>query len=111
MSRARELSELWLRFMGDMLRARVPENRQRQLEDWAEALMKTSGVVPRRRYLETLEENERLRRRIADLENRLGIDPTERPKPSVETVFDDMLTAQQRWLETWMPQAPKSEDK
>lgn len=123
MSVPRDVMELWAR-IADRAMRRVPSgwmeyhkvwrlaaDRQRLMEKWGESWLKTSGLVPRSRYLDVLDENERLRRRVAELERRMGITESGTASSSVEGVFDEMMQAQRRWLDTWMPRPPSSHDK
>ena len=126
MSIPRELFELWTRFLSETFR-RVPPQRilrmapemPKLFEQWLETGYKTSGFVPRSRYLNALEENDRLRRRVAELEAKLkwkssdsrsGAGAAETPTAALEGAFDEMLTAQRRWLQMWMPRSPKQTD-
>ena len=87
---------------------RMTSEGQRAWERWSESWLRAGGLVLRSRYLDALEENERLRRKVADLEARLGISQDDTTSPSIEGVFEEMLDAQKRWLDTWMPRPSSS---
>lgn len=75
---------------------------QRWLRAWEDGL-RAWDLVPRRRYLEVLEENARLRSRVKALEGRRAADPSgarspESPADTMQTVFDEMMNAQRRWM-------------
>lgn len=84
---------------------------QRAIEQWAEAWLKAGGLVPRKRFLEVLEENEQLRRRVGELQRQLGGTADEGPTGSVDNVFEDLVSAQKRWLDMWMPPGPPNSNK
>lgn len=77
----------------------------KMLRAWHEATLQMWGLVPRTQYLEVLEENARLKRRIAELE---GCSPeAAHAAAEVQNAFSQMLDAQREWMQAWVSKSDK----
>ena len=125
-----ETMERWVRLMKDGVRGtaqmggwldpgrawRFAADSQRLHEEFVETWLRAWDMVPRRRYLEVLEQNEKLRRRVAELEGRKS-DASE-PEQVAEDVsrvmksaFDEMLSAQRAWFSAFTPSEDSTSEK
>ncbi len=105
------------RFMPLAGAAAKPEAFEAWLEDW----WRVMGVVPRSRYLELLEQNDQLRRRlekaeetIHNLRAMLGQEPEQEAQKMVnlwETMLQESLKAQAEWMRAWVAATEKEEEK
>lgn len=118
MTRRKGLMDAWTRFGNEMMSS-VPTD-PRKMADWIraptrmagdihDAWLESVGGVSRARYVELLEENLRLRRRIEELENRGPADEAaEAAAGAMDGAFDRMREAQDRWLSMWLPKNERS---
>ncbi|MBW7884934.1 MAG: hypothetical protein H3C34_20310 [Caldilineaceae bacterium] len=93
------------------LPAMANELARAQPDEWPETWWRLTGFVPRIRYLEQLERNEMLRRRLEEAEATIGrlrtqLGPAGATQMSEVTAawqqtFTDMLKAQNEWLRAW----------
>lgn len=77
-------------------------------EAWQEATLQIWGFVPRGHYIQVLEENARLRRRLAELEG--GETEATRAASDLHDAFSQMLDAQREWMEAWLPEDSKKDE-
>lgn len=109
----RNLFDAWTRFgkevldpmkMTDWMRA--PTKMAGEVHDaWLESV----GGVSRAKYVAVLEENLRLRRKLDELQERKPLeDAAETAAGAMDDAFQQMRSAQEQWLNMWMPKKGES---
>lgn len=112
------LFDAWSRFGSEVLhRMPVLSPDPRRFADWTrgpakiatemhDAWLENLGGVSRSRYLEVLEENLELRRRIEALEKaQPATQAAAATTEAIDGAFKQMRDAQQQWLSLWLPNA------
>lgn len=115
-----QLTKAFSRFSNQVLNRlpQVPTDARRWMEmattpqraawEMHDAWLNSVGGVSKSRYLEVLEENLRLRRRLEELEAQLtgrsdGEAPAAAAGAAMDEAFSTMKKAQDQWMSMWLP--------
>lgn len=108
-------------WMGRFMPSGVSMSQAEVFTDWVEQWWKAMGVVPRHRYLEALERNEDLRRRLEDCEKQLSRnapnlfsmagqpEDAQRAFSMWSSTMEDMLKMQSEWMQNWLPREQREQ--